>query len=261
MTNDQKQQNEIFKKECRKLWLEAHERLKSLVGKSCVVLENIKQQRMEVADGKIGGNDTSSTSGSVGMRLSNSDSKDSKEVKEISTSAEEKGGMTNKTVVTPTPTSTITDLNSVNVKSVISDILSESKSESVLHTEISIPDDKETKENNGIKLNSVDKNITTSYEYTGSKIESFVLNDLCMRRLKEWVEEDEEEELQVELQKKLEKKTEAKKLHQQFVKKKDELRIRLPQTSVLPKSTKHSTTVEMLADSGMKYVYAHEKGT
>ena len=69
-----------------------------------------------------------------------------------------------------------------------------------------------------------------------SKYELSVLNDLSLKKLREWVEEDEDKLLEKEKEKVREKNEEAKKMHQQFVRKKDGLRIRLPDPSEIPRA-------------------------
>ena len=54
-----------------------------------------------------------------------------------------------------------------------------------------------------------------------TKFETSVLNELSLKRLREWVEEDEDKLLEREKEKIQEKNDEAKKMHEQFVRKKD----------------------------------------
>jgi hypothetical protein len=113
-----------------------------------------------------------------------------------------------------------------------------------------------------------------------ARFELLVLNELSLRRLKEWVEEDEDSKLEEVKRKLLEKSNEAKKIHSQFVRKKDGLRIRLPDPSEMPAMTiprmdytkkaegtvrpksdvLAKSTVDMLGQSGLKYAYAQSKG-
>jgi hypothetical protein len=74
---------------------------------------------------------------------------------------------------------------------------------------------------------SYDDNRYTSTSGAGAgsgistKLETAVLNEIGLRRLKEWVEDDEDKVLEREKEKLLEKNEEAKKMHEQFVRKKD----------------------------------------
>ena len=74
-------------------------------------------------------------------------------------------------------------------------------------------------------------NSKSSHDYGGSssispatskKFELVVLNEISLKRLREWVDEDEDKMLEREREKLQEKNEEAKKMHQQFVRKKDE---------------------------------------
>ncbi|RYH06483.1 hypothetical protein EON65_42810 [archaeon] len=107
-------------------------------------------------------------------------------------------------------------------------------------------------------------------------LENMCLHDLSLKRLRNWIEEDEDKKLAKENEDALEKLKLAKTSHEQFVKKKDSLRIRMPDDMVAPpppamtygkeisavKAEKAGpkTTVELMAGSGLKYVHATSKG-
>ena len=112
---------------------------------------------------------------------------------------------------------------------------------------------------------------------TPARMEQAVLNELGIKWLYTWVEYDEDVTDYVQNTKKQEKSTEARKAHLDFVKKKDSLRIRLPdnmQMAAAPSLSygkQHSAvratnikapqnTVEIMAGCGLKYVHATSKG-
>jgi hypothetical protein len=109
------------------------------------------------------------------------------------------------------------------------------------------------------------------------RLEYNALYDMSLRQLRDWVEMDEDKQAELERGRKLERQQEAKKSHEQFVKQKDSLRIRIPDGMVAPpapamtygtvvaavKPKAHATsltTVEQMARSGLKYVHATGKG-
>jgi Ca2+-binding EF-hand superfamily protein len=108
------------------------------------------------------------------------------------------------------------------------------------------------------------------------QLESQCLMDLSLRRMRDWIEQDEDEKLKDENEKAREKLDDAKKRHEQFVKKKDSLRIRMPDNitplptqpvsfgrdmSGIRAQTKPVTsTVELMAGMGLKYVHATGRG-
>jgi len=68
----------------------------------------------------------------------------------------------------------------------------------------------------------------SNYVFSGSKVESFVLHELALRRLKEWAEEDEDKWMVEEAATKREEEDEWKKQFRSYAAKKDKIRIRLP---------------------------------
>ena len=138
LTNDQKQQNLVFSRECRKLWREA-----------------LSDLRQRVADGV-----------NQLERKKNGDTESSRKDYESSTKSGASGEM--------------------NIKS------------------------------------SHDYGANSTSSATSKKFELAVLNEISLKRLREWVDEDEDRLLDREKEKFLEKNEEAKKMHQQFVRKKDE---------------------------------------
>lgn len=108
------------------------------------------------------------------------------------------------------------------------------------------------------------------------QLESQCLMELSLRRLRDWIEQDEDEKLKDENEKAREKLDDAKKRHEQFVKKKDTLRIRMPDnvpvlptqpvsfgkemTGIRAQSRPAKSTVELMAGMGLKYVHATGRG-
>jgi hypothetical protein len=64
-------------------------------------------------------------------------------------------------------------------------------------------------------------NTNTKAEQQAKSLEMQCLNDLSLKKLRQWVEEDEDDRLSKELENSAEKLRESKKSHEQFVKKKD----------------------------------------
>jgi Ca2+-binding EF-hand superfamily protein len=108
------------------------------------------------------------------------------------------------------------------------------------------------------------------------QLECQCLMDLSLRRMRDWIEQDEDEKLKDENEKAREKLDDAKKRHEQFVKKKDSLRIRMPD-NITPLPTQPvsfgrdmsgiraqakpvASTVELMAGIGLKYVHATGRG-
>lgn len=137
LTNDQKQQNLVFTRECRKLWRQALSDLRQRVTDGVEKLERKKLEERE------------------GSRKDFESERKSKAAGESSAKSYEDG-----------------------------------------------------------RGNPSNRGVTTKYELA-------VLNELSLKRLKEWVEEDEDKYLEREKEKLQEKNEEAKKMHQQFVRKKD----------------------------------------
>lgn len=117
--------------------------------------------------------------------------------------------------------------------------------------------------------------------FTFSRYEALALHELSISRLKFWIEEDEDKEMQRKREESESNAIQSKKLHEQFVKHKDSLRIRMPppefvkqefskppslgygreMDGVKPKTWKGpQSTVEMMAGSGLKWVHATGKG-
>ena len=168
LTNDQKQQNLVFTRECKKLWKEALNELRERV------VEGVKKMEMKKNRNSSGDyNNESSMKEVESERKSKSDGDRSRE-----RGSKERD-----------------DSDAVSISS-------------------------------SIKGNN---NKTSKYELS-------VLNDLSLKTLREWVEEDEDKLLEKEKEKLREKNEEAKKMHQQFVRKKDGLRIRLPDPSEMPRA-------------------------
>ena len=190
LTNDQKQQNLVFSRECKKLWKEASSELRERV------IEGV--QKLERKKGDSSGGKDSGSSGSGGGNMESNRKESESE--------------------------------------------SESKSKSAGETDAKIKDsdkftsnkNKNDKISSSIDSKSVDLGKTSGSGNT-SKYELSVLNELSLKRLRDWVEEDEDKLLEREKEKLQEKNEEAKKMHQQFVRKKDGLRIRLPDPSEIPK--------------------------
>lgn len=84
-------------------------------------------------------------------------------------------------------------------------------------------DESEIKSKAAHEMSSKSYDDTRSVSNAGvsSRLETAVLNEIGLRRLKEWVEDDEDKVLEREKEKLLEKNEEAKKMHEQFVRKKD----------------------------------------
>lgn len=133
LTNDQKQQNIVFARECRKLWREALSDLRQRVMDGVIKLEKKKMEERE------------------GNRKNSESERKSKE-----------------------------------------------------------SNDKSSADGPGASGGGN----TTRYE-------TAILNELSLKRLREWVEEDEDKLLEREREKIQEKNDEAKKMHEQFVRKKD----------------------------------------
>lgn len=108
------------------------------------------------------------------------------------------------------------------------------------------------------------------------QLESQCLMDLSLRRLRDWIEQDEDEKLKDENEKAREKLDDAKKRHEQFVKKKDSLRIKMPDniqplptqpvsfgremSGIRAQAKPMQSTVELMAGLGLKYVHATGRG-
>jgi hypothetical protein len=106
--------------------------------------------------------------------------------------------------------------------------------------------------------------------------EALCLQELSLKRLRTWIEEDEDKKLVADSENALEKLKLAKVSHEQFVKKKDSLRIRMPDGMAVAPAPAMSygkelagvkaaragpqTTVELMAGSGLKYVHATNRG-
>ena len=173
LTNDQKQQNLIFNRECKKLWKEALNELRERV------VEGVK--KMEIKKGKNSNNNG--------------------------------GGYDNET----------------------------SRKELESERKIKAANDGDRDQDRDSERGSKEKdensyNNNYNNNNNTSKYESSVLNDLSLKQLREWVEEDEDKVIENEKEKLREKNEEAKKMHQQFVRKKDGLRIRLPDPSEIPRA-------------------------
>ena len=133
LTNDQKQQNIVFTRECRKLWREALSDLRQRVTDGVIKLERKKMEERE------------------GNRKNSESERKSKESNEKSSA----------------------------------------------------------------------DGFTASGGGNMTRYEMAALNELSLKRLREWVEEDEDKLLEREKEKIQEKNDEAKKMHEQFVRKKD----------------------------------------
>jgi hypothetical protein len=117
--------------------------------------------------------------------------------------------------------------------------------------------------------------------FTFSRFEAVALHELSINRLKFWIEEDEDKEMARKREEAETNAQQSRKLHEQFVKHKDSLRIRMPppefvkqefakppslgygreKDGVKPKTWKGpQSTVEMMAGSGLKWVHATGKG-
>ncbi len=119
------------------------------------------------------------------------------------------------------------------------------------------------------KRNDVDNDVDIS----DFRLEQIALNNLGVKKLKIWIEEDEDIELQRVQKEKEDKKKRAKKEHENWLSNKDSLRIRMPDDFNLPKQPAMSygramsavrpssgkgpqTTVEIMAGQGLRYVHA-----
>lgn len=109
-------------------------------------------------------------------------------------------------------------------------------------------------------------------------LRSTFLNELSLKRLSQWIEEDEDVKQKEQQSAAASKLKEAKNSHDQWVKRKDSLRIRMPDNmptapepvmthgrevvGVRPavKGTSGRTTVELMAGLGLKYVHAVNMG-
>ena len=116
---------------------------------------------------------------------------------------------------------------------------------------------------------------------TFTKYELIALQELSINRLKLWIEEDEDKKIKNKKAADDEKAKSSKKLHEQFIKVKNSLRIRMPPQDLVkkefgkapklsygremegiqPKTWKGpQSTVEIMAGSGLKWVHATSKG-
>lgn len=99
-----------------------------------------------------------------------------------------------------------------------------------------------------------------------------ILNDFGIKRMREWIEQDDDKAATAAKQKALEEAKKNKKIHEEFLKSKDDYRIRIPDNltaiptasmsyggamnTVRPTNIKGaSTSVEMMIGSGMKYIH------
>ena len=99
-----------------------------------------------------------------------------------------------------------------------------------------------------------------------------ILNDFGVKRMREWIEIDEDKAATEAKQKALEEAKKNKKIHEEFLKSKDDYRIRIPDNltaistpsmnyggalnAIRPTNIKGATTsVEMMIGSGMKYIH------
>lgn len=73
-----------------------------------------------------------------------------------------------------------------------------------------------------------------SLDEIAANSEKNILIKLSIKRFKQWVEDDEDKKLEAEKEKIIERQQEAKLSHEQYVKKKDSLRIRLPPSDFDP---------------------------
>lgn len=149
LTNDQKQQNVVFTRECRKLWREALSDLRQRVADGVTKLERKKNGDRD--------------------RDRERDRESSRKDYESSAKSSAAGEMNSKS-----------------------------------------------------SYDDYDVNSPTSASPSLKKFELAVLNEISLKRLREWVDEDEDRLLEREKEKLQEKNEEAKKMHQQFVRKKDE---------------------------------------
>lgn len=163
LTNDQKQQNVVFSRECRKLWREALNDLRQRIADGVSKLERKKY-------GDRGGDrdrDDDRDDDRDRDRDRERDRESSRKDYESSTKAGAAGEMNSKSSHDHGGNSSISPA-------------------------------------------------------TSKKFELAVLNEISLKRLREWVDEDEDKMLEREREKLQEKNEEAKKMHQQFVRKKDE---------------------------------------
>ena len=112
--------------------------------------------------------------------------------------------------------------------------------------------------------------------------QSMLLTELSIKRLREWVEEDEDRKAAKEKKDALDKRTLASKMHKQYVEQKESFLVRLPDADEMPKPPEPSMsnhkagpesqmpirpsidaaakcTVDIMGQSGQKYVYAANK--
>ena len=116
------------------------------------------------------------------------------------------------------------------------------------------------------------------------RLASRALLDLSIRKLKGWIEDDDDKAMDKKKEEDRERREDAKRSHEQFVRHKDSLRIRLPDADVAAahkKATKGGggrmgfggavasqrqvqagakSTVDLMMSSGLKYVHATKKG-
>lgn len=138
------------------------------------------------------------------------------------------------------------------------------------------------------RSNSNDDDNLLNLDEVAVNAEKSTLMKLSIKQFKQWVEDDEDKKAEEEKEKIQEKQHEAKISHEQYVKKKDSLRIKLPPPdydsqalllgrprpkSAGPKMTfgstqgfrkkddaRPQTTVDLMLNSGLKYVHATNKG-
>lgn len=252
LTDDAMLKNEIFVRELKKVWAEAGKGLRGLVEGNVQALQEKRKARQQAegsaaaADGKKGIDGETLKGGDKGQGQG----------KEIA-GEDSKGG------------SAAAESKGVNSSSGVAESKGEAKGGEGEDKGDSKPDDTAPP-------------TESRYVYTFSKMELFVFHDLALRRLKDWADDDEDKWMKEVADKKKEEDDERKQNYASYVRRKDMIRIRLPdpedlerlpkpklpsmefrmQVAGRPKSAPagRPSTLDILAHSGLKYVYAHHPG-
>jgi hypothetical protein len=115
-------------------------------------------------------------------------------------------------------------------------IWKESKEELRKRVEESVSRTQKKANENISRKGSGDNNLTSSMDDLAVATERNILIKLSIKRFKQWVEDDEDKKAEAEREKVQERQHEAKISHEQYVKKKDSLRIRLPPPDFDPRA-------------------------
>ena len=235
LTNDQKAQNAIFQRRCRKLWRTAVDGI-----------DNAVRTEMDSIKSKLAGTNNESNSEVKAEKRNDVDN----DVKSSDLKLAGTNNESNSKMKAEAKNDVDNDVKSSDLKLAGTNNESNSKMKAE-------------------KRNDVDNEVKISDD----KLEQMALNNLGVKKLKVWIEEDEDAELQRMHKEKEDNKKKAYKEHIEWLSKKEQCRIRMPDNFNVPKHSAMSygramsavrpssgkvpqTTVEILAGQGFRYVHA-----